>query len=451
MNENYIGVKDILMAIRKKWILIVAITICTTVFMGIYSYKLVKPVYQGSSKVIIGKINTDDLSISSTDINLFTSLKNTYQEYIKSTAFIKEALEYKNLDMDARSVLSGLTISSAENSTTMTFYYSGSNTKDVCNVLDAVTEYLCYSCTDIISNAKISVLEDPYVSTIPVSPSHKKDLVLGILAGLIVGVGLAIVLELANGKVRTEEDLGSTTNYPVLGNLYKIDKSSDQLVVLNNPNSVQAEGYRGLRTNIEYSSFDTKIKTLLITSSQPTEGKSITTANLALAYSSAEKKTLIIDCDLRKPTQHKKFGIVNNIGLSDVLVGNKGLVVAIQNIGENLDILPAGSLVPNPAELVSSQAMTDLIEKLKSQYDFIVIDSPPVLVVSDAQTLATKVDGVVIVAKANFSKKSSIKNAKKILELVNANVIGTVLNFKDKVKGYYGHYYGEKSRKNRGK
>ncbi|MBU5487096.1 polysaccharide biosynthesis tyrosine autokinase [Clostridium sp. MSJ-8] len=447
MNENYIGVKDILMAIRKKWILITIITICVTGLFGIYSYKVSKPVYQGSSKVIIGKINTDDLSISSTDITLFTSLKDTYQEYIKSTSFMKEALDFKDLDMDPRKVLSGLSITSSETSTTMTISYSGNNVKDVCNVLDAVTEYVCYSCTDIISNAKISVLEEPYVSTIPVSPNHKKDLVIGFLGGLIISVGLTIILELTNGKIRTEEDLTSVTSYPVLGNLYKIDRNSDPLVVLNNPNSIQAEGYRGLRTSIEYSSFDNKIKTLLITSSQPSEGKSVTTANLALAYARAEKKTLIIDCDLRKPTQHKKFSIINNIGLSDVLVGNKALVLAIQSIDENLDILPAGSVVPNPAELVSSQAMTNLIDKLKAQYDFIVIDSPPALVVSDAQTLATKVDGVVIVAKANFSKKNSMRNAKKSLELVNANIIGTVLNFKDKVKGYYGHYYGKNRKK----
>lgn len=447
MNENYIGVKDILMALRKKWILITIITICVTGLCGIYSYKISKPVYQGSSKVIIGKINTDDLSMSSSDISLFASLKSTYQEYIKSTAFIKKSLEYKDLDLDPRSVLSGLNITSSETSTTMVISYSGNNVKDVCNVIDAVTEYLCNSCTDIISNAKISVLEEPYVSTIPVSPNHKKDLVIGFLGGLIISVGLTIIIELTNGKVRTEEDLTNTINYPVLGNLYKIDRNSDPLVVLNNPNSIQAEGYRGLRTSIEYSSFDNKIKTLLITSSQPSEGKSVTTANLALAYARAEKKTLIIDCDLRKPTQHKKFSVINNIGLSDVLVGNKALVLAIQNIEENLDILPAGSVVPNPAELVSSQAMTNLIDKLKAQYDFIVIDSPPALVVSDAQTLATKVDGVVIVAKANFSKKNAMRNAKKSLELVNANIIGTVLNFKDKVKGYYGHYYGENRKK----
>ena len=113
MNENYIGVKDILMALRKKWILITIITICVTGLCGIYSYKISKPVYQGSSKVIIGKINTDDLSMSSSDISLFASLKSTYQEYIKSTAFIKKSLEYKDLDLDPRSVLSGLNITSS--------------------------------------------------------------------------------------------------------------------------------------------------------------------------------------------------------------------------------------------------------------------------------------------------------------------------------------------------
>ena len=212
-------------------------------------------------------------------------------------------------------------------------------------------------------------------------------------------------------------------------------------VLEKQPKSVEAESYRILRTNIMYSSFDKKIKRILVTSSEPAEGKSTTSGNLALAFAQDEKKVILIDCDLRKPSLHKKFRISNNIGLSDVIIDRDKLNKCIQKRTEYLDILTAGKIPPNPSEMLGSQAMSSLLDELSNVYDVIILDSPPVLAVTDAQILSTKVDGTVLVVRAEKTKKDTVLAAKGVLDKVNANILGTVLNGGDKNKDNYYYYY----------
>ena len=214
-------------------------------------------------------------------------------------------------------------------------------------------------------------------------------------------------------------------------------------VLEKQPKSVEAESYRILRTNIMYSSFDKKIKRILVTSSEPGEGKSTTSGNLALAFAQDEKKVILIDCDLRKPSLHKKFRISNNRGLSDVIIDRDKLNKCIQKRTEYLDILTAGKIPPNPSEMLGSQAMSSLLDELSNIYDVIILDSPPVLAVTDAQILSTKSDGVVLVVRAEKTKKDTVLAAKGVLDKVNANILGTVLNGGDKNKDNYYYYYGQ--------
>ncbi|WP_338631208.1 CpsD/CapB family tyrosine-protein kinase [Clostridium baratii] len=214
-------------------------------------------------------------------------------------------------------------------------------------------------------------------------------------------------------------------------------------VLEKQPKSVEAESYRILRTNIMYSSFDKKIKRILVTSSEPGEGKSTTSGNLALAFAQDEKKVILIDCDLRKPSLHKKFRISNNRGLSDVIIDRDKLNKCIQKRTEYLDILTAGKIPPNPSEMLGSKAMSTLLDELSNAYDVIILDSPPVLAVTDAQILSTKVDGTVLVVRAEKTKKDTVLAAKGVLDKVNANILGTVLNGGDKNKDNYYYYYGQ--------
>ena len=215
------------------------------------------------------------------------------------------------------------------------------------------------------------------------------------------------------------------------------------LIVEKQPKSIPAESYRTLRTNIQYSSFDKEIERILVTSSEPGEGKSTTAGNLALAFSQDEKKVLLIDCDLRKPSIHKKFRISNNIGLSDVVIDSSKFSKAVIHHTEYLDVLPSGKIPPNPSELLGSKAMENLLNELQKYYDLIILDTPPVHAVTDAQILSTKVDGVVLVVRAERTKKDSVASAKASLEKVNANILGVVLNGGERSTGKYYYYYAD--------
>lgn len=213
-------------------------------------------------------------------------------------------------------------------------------------------------------------------------------------------------------------------------------------IVEKKPKSIPAENYRVLRTNIQYSSIDRKMKRILVTSAEQGEGKSTTVGNLALTFAQDEKKVLVIDCDLRKPSLHKKFRISNNVGLSDIILDKSKLPKALVRKNEYLDILPAGKIPPNPSELLGSKALEDILNELEDIYDVIILDTPPLHAVTDAQILSTKVDGVLLVVRAEKTKKDSVIAAKESLKKVNANILGTVLNGGESSRGKYYYYYG---------
>ena len=218
------------------------------------------------------------------------------------------------------------------------------------------------------------------------------------------------------------------------------------LIVESNPKSVGAEAYRTLRTNIQFSSLDNDIKSILVTSAYPGDGKTTTLSNLAIAFAQAGNKVIVIDGDMRKPRIHRAFEVSNINGVSDVLVGKIALGDAIKEYNQNLHIMTCGTVPPNPAEMVASKAMMKLVEELSLRYDYVLIDSPPILPVTDAQVISTFVDGTILVAASSESDKQGIKKAYESLMKVNGNLIGTVMtkvkNNSKKDYRYYA-YYGE--------
>lgn len=216
--------------------------------------------------------------------------------------------------------------------------------------------------------------------------------------------------------------------------MFKIDKN------LKGP---QAEAFRTIRTNIKYSSVDKTKKTILVTSAEPSDGKSTTAMNLALTYAQEEgKKILLLDCDLRRPRVHKNFRLSNIKGLTDLLVEGGEVKEFVQRYTESLDILTTGKIAPNPAEMLASARMEEVLEKLKEQYDCIIIDSPPVMAVADSLILAPRVDGVLLVVRYEKTKGKLLLESKKKLDSVGANIIGaTITGVKGKGEGYYYYYY----------
>ncbi len=216
-----------------------------------------------------------------------------------------------------------------------------------------------------------------------------------------------------------------------------------KLVAKANPKSPISEQYRTIRTNIEFSAVDEEIRTLMVTSSGPAEGKSTTTANLAVVFAQQGKKVLIVDADMRKPTVHYTFGVTNTTGLTNVLTRQATLDEAARPTDiENLNVLPSGPIPPNPAELLGSKGMQVFFEKATERYDMIIFDTPPVLAVTDAQILANKCDGTVLVVASGKTELESAQKTKELLSAAQAKLLGVVLNNKKMEKTDYYYYYG---------
>lgn len=221
-------------------------------------------------------------------------------------------------------------------------------------------------------------------------------------------------------------------------------KKGTSLITVTKPNSVIAEQFRTIRTNIQFSMIDKDLKTIIFTSSGPYEGKSTVAANIASVFSDQGKKVCLIDADMRKPTVNKTFGLQNNLGLSSLITSReltvKSVAQTLEEVG--LDIITSGPIPPNPSELLNSNRMNEVIKELEQEYDLVLFDMPPVVSVTDAQIMATKTDGVVFVVRRGIAYTDDVKHAKELLDMVHANVLGVVFNGAEKKNDRSYSYYG---------
>ncbi|NUI83905.1 polysaccharide biosynthesis tyrosine autokinase [Staphylococcus borealis] len=223
----------------------------------------------------------------------------------------------------------------------------------------------------------------------------------------------------------------------------KRKKLQTPLFVEDKPKSIVSEKVRGIRSNIMFSGVE-EIRSIIVTSEKPVAGKSIVSANIAITYAQAGYKTLIIDGDMRKPTQHYHFETTNYDGLSNLIIGKSDFDKAIRSTRiNNLDLLTSGPIPPNPSELIASSNFTSILDKLFSIYDFILIDTPPVISVTDAQVYLRNVDDCVLVIDTEHNNKNEIKKAKRLIEQADGHLLGAILNKTPKEKSSTYYYYGD--------
>jgi non-specific protein-tyrosine kinase len=261
----------------------------------------------------------------------------------------------------------------------------------------------------------------------------------------MLAVGAAFLIEYLDDTVKTADDINRVTGLSTLGAIARLKEagSSRQLVAWLKSRAPESEAYRTLRTNIQFSSVDKPVKTLLVTSSSPGEGKSTTTANLAVVLAQTGQKVIVVDTDLRRPVLHKVFSVPNNTGLTTALLGDPTQVAAqLQPTDiDSLSVLTSGPIPPNPSELLGSHRMTALVEAVSAMADIVIFDSPPVLAVTDAAVLARQIDGVLLVADAARTKEHALAAAANELQKTGGNVLGVALNRLDARRGYNYYYY----------
>jgi succinoglycan biosynthesis transport protein ExoP len=291
-------------------------------------------------------------------------------------------------------------------------------------------------------NATVMTRAD--VPTVPIRPKKAQNIVFAGLLGLFLGLCLALLQELFDDRINSPEEAERVLRLPSLGHVPMIEEEGLRLIKDISTFSPLMESYRSLRTNINFAAVGTTVRSIVITSSVPAEGKSTTVANLAMAMALDNKRVIIVDADLRRPSQHKLFKIDSSPGLTDILVGTHDLEEVQRSTSvPGVSVIPAGSPPPNPAELLGSAAMGQLLARLETVADVVLFDSPPALAVADSVVLAARAGGVLLVVGYGETKKTNTKKALEILSRANANVLGTVLNRMDGPSSgyYYGKYY----------
>ena len=296
--------------------------------------------------------------------------------------------------------------------------------------------------------------------TAPTEPNIPRNLAFALVLGLTAGVGLAFLLENMDNTVRTTEQAQIISGLPALGMIpmgskngvdsagkklltVASSKEAVELVTQARPQSQMAESYRALRTSLLLSNLGTPPKIIMITSARPQEGKTTTSINTAIVLAQKGVRVLLIDADLRRPSVHKTLGMGPRSGLSNVLTGSATLeqTIARSPILSNLFVLPAGTPPPNPAELLASSNMRDLLLELRDKYDHIIMDTPPTLSVTDAVVLSQRVDAIILVIRANKTTKQALRRSRDILMQVNARITGVLLNAVDLTSPDYYYYY----------
>jgi non-specific protein-tyrosine kinase len=298
----------------------------------------------------------------------------------------------------------------------------------------------------------LEIIEKAQLPYSPVSPNVKINVLLAAAVGFVLAVSAALVLEYLDDTIKSMDDLNTSLGLTVLGSITRMkgEGYKDRLITTHGPFSPMSEAYRLVRTNVQYMAVDQPAKSIMITSPNPGEGKSITTANLGVIMAQANLRTIIVDTDLRQPVMHKIFRVPNMDGVTDLLrspnleIGNQ-----LKDTGiENLKLITSGPLPPNSAEMLGSQRMAELVRRLNDIADVILFDSSPVLAVTDASVLSNRVDGVILVMQAKRTRRDAAKQAIKRLNQIGANILGTLLNQASGRDASYHHsdYYARSSR-----
>ena len=292
---------------------------------------------------------------------------------------------------------------------------------------------------------RISVFEPAELPVAPIGPQTMRNIMLAAVVGLMIGVGAAFLIEYLDDTVRTPDDVKRVLPLSVLGIVPRLGKNSSQadVVVAEHPLRPAAEAFRNLRTSIQFTNLDEPPRTLLVTSPQPTDGKSFTAANLAAVIAQGGKSVILVDADLRHPTLHRTFDLPLEPGLTEALLAAEDRPRALrQTEVEHLRVVSVGSRAPDSTELLASQTFKRFIADLREQADVVVLDSPPVLAVADAAVLSTLVDGVVLVMDVGKTRIPAAVQAAERIASVGGLILGVVLNrVKARSGGYYYYYY----------
>ncbi len=451
------NLQNILRILRTRWIPVVAAVVVALLGTVIIT-ATTTPLYKSSTRLFVSTYAGTSLT-DAYQGNLFSQERiNSYTVLLTGEVLAQRTVDALHLDMSPQALRKEVTARSKAGTVLIDVDVldpSPVRARDIANTLSnefvAMVKELETSGDGNLPDTRVVVEQPASISNSPAVPKLVRNLVLGLVAGLFLGVALAVVLDVIDSTVKKREDLEGITGVSVVGEI-PVDKPrrTAPAITFNNDNSRIAESFRKLRTNLSFLAVDNPPRVIVITSSIPNEGKSTTAINIALALAEAENKVLVVDGDMRRPMVHQYLKLDGAVGLSTVLSGAVSLPDALQETQfEGLTVLAAGTIPPNPSELLASQAAKKLLAELRGQFDYVIVDSCPLLAVTDATLLAANADGALLLARYGKTRRDQLAHASDALENVGATLLGTVFsmtpprNRSPYADSYYYYYHGK--------
>lgn len=439
---------DYIRILRKNWLIIV---VATLLGVGVAAgWSLTRtPQYEASSTVFVSSQAGGTIGELQQGQNFTQSRVTTYSNLVSTPIVMGPVIAQLELGMTAGELASKVSASSPLNTTLITITVTDSDAVRAAEIANALGASLTSAVQEIetpqgegaTSPVRLTRVKDAIPPLTPSSPNVPLNLALGALVGLALGLGVAVLRSVLDTRIRTPRDIELVTDRPLIGAIAFDPKAKDRpLIVHADPLSPRAESFRALRTNLQFLDMGGRAS-FVVTSSVPSEGKSTTTINLAIALADAGKRVALLDTDLRKPKVAEYLGIEGGAGLTDVLIGRARVGDVMLPWGQrSLYVLPAGKIPPNPSELLGSKQMHTLLEVLERDFDVVLCDAPPLLPVTDAAILAKKASGAIVAVASGQTLKGQLAAAVATLENVGAPVSGFVLTKMPlKGPGAYGH------------
>lgn len=437
------NLRDYLQVLRHRWAVIVVLALLGLGTAAALTFSQ-PPEYEATTRLFVSAGGGGEGVDQAYQGGLFAQQRvRSYLEVVRSPDVLQPVREQLDLRNSLTQLRERVRASSPLDTVLIDVSVVAPDPEEAAALADATAERFARYIEELESRSgeqlppvKATVVEPASVPTDPISPSVRINLALGLLAGLALGVGAAFLRESLDTTVRSTAATESIVKAPVLGDIPFDSSTKKQELLSEMSRSARSEAFRGLRTNLQYVDVDRPPSAVVVTSSLAGEGKSHTSANLALALARSGKRILLLEGDLRRPGAVKLFDLVEGAGLTNVLVGSASAEEVIQHVGNTgLDVLPCGSIPPNPSELLGSHRMELLLDDLKRTYDTVIIDTPPLLPVTDAAVLARAADGAVVVVRRSKTKREELSAAVASLEAVNARVLGAVMNMSPASRG----------------
>ena len=436
MKGHTLELRDYLRILRKRWIIVVAMALFG-VAAAAGATILTVPEYQASTLVYVQVQSSGTVGELVQGSSFVQSQVKSFAEVVSTPRVLDPAIKSVGLTESAETLAGSVLASAPSDTVNIRITVTRSDPSEAAELANAVTASFQQAVEEITtpsgslseSQVGVSVLRDASVPLAPVSPNTSVNLFIGFALGLIAGLAIAILRDVIDTRIRGERDVAAITDAPIIGGIaFDPDATKKPLIVQDNPHSVRAEAFRSLRTNLQFLDVETGVKSFVITSSIPSEGKTTTAANLAIALADSGAQVVIIDGDLRRPKLASYMGLEGSVGLTDVLISRASLADVLQPWGRgNLVVLPAGAVPPNPSELLGSRAMASLLRTLEAEFDVVIIDLPPLLPVTDAALVSKLTTGALVVVAAGRTHKGEFAGAVATLENVGAHVAGVIL------------------------